>query len=304
MEKSPWRGKRRVLLIVLGIVVGAGLLLALAQPPPDEHGVLREMIAQVDESEIYRTTADLQNFSTRQYPSPGNRRAAVYLYDRLDAIDGLEVRYQSDEYRNVIATLPGTDPDSDAIVVVGAHYDSVSDDPERAPGATDNAGGAAIVLELARVMSQYRFNQTVQFSLWNAEEDSRKGSKDFAAHADEFDLAIPLYLNFDSACYDPGDESVLDVMYNDESEPFAKLYTRYNDLYDVGLTLTYNVHECGSDHTSFWKEGYPALTTHSQEHAPGDHTAQDTIDLVSTSYAAKNARLGALVLADTAGIRQ
>jgi Zn-dependent M28 family amino/carboxypeptidase len=288
---------------VLGIAVGALVILAVGQPPQDAEHALREMVARIDESEIHRTTYDLQNFTTRQYPSAGNGRAAEYLRDRLDAIPGLEVNYQGDEYRNVIATLPGADPASEAIVIVGAHYDSVSDDPERAPGATDNAAGAAIVLELARVMSTYRFNHTVQFSFWNAEEDKLKGSRDFAAHAAAYDLEIPLYVNFDSACYDPDGEYVLDVMYDDRSAPFSKLYTQYNEQYGIGLNLTFNVHECGSDHTSFRKEGYPAITTHSQEHAPADHTPGDTIDLVSPAYAAKNARLGALVVADTAGLR-
>jgi Zn-dependent M28 family amino/carboxypeptidase len=51
-----------------------------------------------------------------------------------------------------------------------AHYDSVSSDPARAPGATDNTCGVAIVVELARVMSQHQFNHTIAFALWNSEE--------------------------------------------------------------------------------------------------------------------------------------
>lgn len=302
--------KARYYVLALGVIVVIGLALSISLPRAaqandrqDEDPRLRAMISQVDESRIYQSTYDLQNFTTREYPSEGNERAGDYLHDRLAAIPGLEVEYGSDAYRNVIATLPGEGATSDGVVVVGVHYDSTSSDPEYAPGATDNAGGAAIVLELARVMSGYGFNHTVQFAFWNAEEDAQGGSRAYAAHARATSLEIPLYMNYDSSCYDPDGRRVLDVMYDTESEPFAELYGHYNSLYDIGFDLTYNVHECRSDHASFREAGYPAVTTHCEEHSPGAHTPGDTIDLVSPDYAARNARLGLLILSDTAEIR-
>jgi hypothetical protein len=298
-------GRRRLLtgLLVVALVAALGGVLFLVRSAPEERAVLGEMAAQVDPLEIYRTTYDLQNLSTRVYPSDGNTKAAGYLHDRLAAIPGLEVGYRGGEYRNVVATLRGRGPSAGEVVIVGAHYDSDSDVPGNAPGATDNGGGAAIVLELARIMSAYRFDRTVQFAFWNAEEDGRRGSRDFAAEAREAGLRIPLYLNYDSACYDPDGANVLDVMYDDASAPMAGLFARYNDLYGVGLTLTYNVHDCGSDHSSFWQAGYPAVTTHSAGHSPDVHSGNDTIGHVSSTFAARNARLGMLVLAGTAGLR-
>ncbi len=262
--------------------------------------VLGDMIAQVSESEISRTIADLQKFPTRAYPSQGNSEAATYLYNRLAAIPGLEVAYQSESYRNVVATLPGTDSTSDRVVVVGAHYDSHSSDSATAPGATDNGAGVAIVLELARVMSTHQFGDTIQFAFWNAEESGLAGSTAYVASASGRSLDIPLYLNIDSSSYDPDGRYVLDVMYNGASQPFAEVMTRDNSLYGIGFDLTSNVHDCGSDYVPFRQAGYPAIMTHSQKHAPEAHTQDDTIDLVSMSYAKKNAQLGMLVLADTA----
>ena len=63
-----------------------------------------------------------------------------------------------------------------------------------------------------------------------------------------------------------------------------------------------NRHTCESDHTSFQALGFPALTTHSEEHGPA-HTPEDTIDHVSSGYMAANARLGLSVLAKMAGLR-
>ena len=65
---------------------------------------------------------------------------------------------------------------SSATYVVGAHYDSTSDNESFAPGASDNGAGVAVVLEFARIMSQYRFSHALKFALWNAEEKVELGS--------------------------------------------------------------------------------------------------------------------------------
>lgn len=267
--------------------------------------LLATMAGQVNESELYRTTKDLQNFSTRQYPSPGNEQAARYLADRLSAIPGLQVTFQDSMKKNVLATLPGTEPAPGSLVIVGAHYDSASSDPDHAPGATDNACGAAIVLELARVMSTHPYNRTIVFAFWNNEETPHsRGSMDYVTSAREHSLDIPLYVNYDSACYDPASQGVLDIMYDKQSEPYAEVLAGYNTLYSVNLTLTRNEYSCDGDQMSFREGGYPSLMTHAGLHADEAHTPNDTIDLVSPGFAGKNARLGMLVLSRAAGIRQ
>jgi hypothetical protein len=276
---------------------------SIPQPWLEYDPVLGNMISQMNESEIYHTTYDLQNFSTRKYSSPGNTEAADYLYNRLVNIPGLEVEYQSDTYKNIIASLRGKDNTSDMVFIVGGHYDSASSDLENAPGATDNGCGDAIILELARVMSKYQYNHTINFAFWNAEEINSGGSRDYVTYAAENSLNIPLYFNYDSSCYDPDNQYVLDVMYDEESLPIAELLTQYNSLYNINFNLTYNVHNCSSDHLSFRHCGYPAIMTHSQSHAPQDHTQNDTIDLISPNFARKNAQIGMLMLARTAEVQ-
>ncbi len=264
--------------------------------------LIATMISQIDESEIYQTTYDLQNFTTRAYPSSGNTQAATYLYNRLTSIPGLQTEYQGTK-NNVIATLPGKNTSSDVIFIVGAHYDSTSSVLALAPGATDNGCGVAIVLELARIMSQYEFNNTIKFALWNGEETGHVGSEEFVTNAAANSLNIPLYFNYDSSTYDPNNRYVLDIMYNDESASFAELLTKYNSLYHINFNLTYNVHTCGSDHSCFWAYGYPAIMTHAQTHAPEAHSPNDTINLVSLNYAKKNGQLGMSILAELAEIQ-
>lgn len=296
----------RMLACVLLLAGMAVLLMAApvgATGAPDDrqeyNPAVAEVIGEVNGSELQNTTYALQGIPTRAFGSGGNREAGEYLFARLAEIPGLEVEFQGGELNNVIATLPGSGNTSGEIVMVGAHFDSTSSDPTRAPGATDNGCGVAIVLELARVMSRHSFDRTVQFAFWNAEENGRYGSAEYAASAS---VPLVLYLNYDSACYDPENRSVLDIVYDERSADIAALMAGHNALYATNFTLTRNRHTCVSDHTPFQARGFPAVTTHSEEHGPA-HTPDDTIDYVSFDYATRNAQLGLSVLAEVAGLR-
>src|SRR5580698_1684144 len=124
---------------------------------------------------------------------------------------------------NVVAVLPGT-TQPDKRIVVGAHCDSLNivrkaDAPEvtpeggepaaddvidfeksieaPAPGVTDNAAGTALVLELARVMSQYKFEKTIVFVTFAGEEIGLVGSSLYALKAKEHKDQIEAVLNND-----------------------------------------------------------------------------------------------------------
>ena len=76
---------------------------------------------------------------------------------------------------NVVADLPGSDPHDDDIVCVGAHYDSVWG----APGAVDNGGGAATMMELARVFAKKGTRRNLRFLAFGGEEMGVWGSKSY-----------------------------------------------------------------------------------------------------------------------------
>ena len=73
---------------------------------------------------------------------------------------------------NVIGDLVGTE-EPDDIVVVCAHYDSSFG----ISGASDNAAGTAVMMELARVLSQKPSRRTIRFIGFAAEETRLQGSK-------------------------------------------------------------------------------------------------------------------------------
>jgi hypothetical protein len=73
--------------------------------------------------------------------------------------------------KNVIGELEGS-LRPEEIIIVGGHYDTV---PE-VRGASDNAGGTAIVLELARVFKEKGSKRTLRFIAWGNEEMGLVGS--------------------------------------------------------------------------------------------------------------------------------
>ncbi len=257
------------------------------------------MLSQISESEMYNTVYDLQVMPNRQYGSPGNFQAGTYLFNRLSAIPGLLVEYQGGDYRNVIATLPSGAGEGDEIYMVGAHYDAIVN----SPGALDNGCGVAILLEVARVMSQHSYQHTLKFACWNDEEGGQNGSSTYAQSAYASSMNLRLYMNFDSAAYDPGSQSMIDIMYRENSKWASDLMTLNNTLYGINFTVTYNVHynTCGSDQNAFWNYGFAGVMTHS-EHGP-TIAPDDSADAMSKPYAKKNGQLIMSVLAEKAQLK-
>lgn len=88
---------------------------------------------------------------------------------------------------NIIGYLPGNDPEiSDEFIVIGAHYDHlgyVYGMGERVvfPGADDNASGVAVVIELARLLSQKpeALGRSILFIAFDGEESGLLGAREF-----------------------------------------------------------------------------------------------------------------------------
>ena len=89
---------------------------------------------------------------------------------------------------NVVATLQGTDPTAASrVYVVSAHYDDrvtdVFDFTDDAPGADEDASGVAALLEFARVMAAHPAKATIEFALFDGEEQGLYGSSFFASQS-------------------------------------------------------------------------------------------------------------------------
>ncbi|HTL83424.1 MAG TPA: M28 family peptidase [Bacteroidia bacterium] len=91
------------------------------------------------------------------------------------------------QHRDILAVLPGLDTTDKRILIIEGHLDSrcegLCDSLCTAEGVEDNASGAALVLELARVMSRYSYTRTIVFLLTIGEEQGLDGAEAFADYS-------------------------------------------------------------------------------------------------------------------------
>lgn len=196
--------------------------------------------------------------------SPGNQEARLYLQDAFTAM-GLDVSIQG-PHRNVVGELNGTGT-PDRIYVVGGHYDHLNGDR---PGGDDNASGTAGVLEAARVLSRYRFESTIRFLGFNAEEDGLAGSKDYVANqVVPSGEKIAGMINLDMILRPGSDvepDNVIDVevealFEHEPSVAWARAFQQAAADFVPSLVVNDTVidTESTSDNDSFRNAGFPAI---------------------------------------------
>ncbi len=105
------------------------------------------------------------------------------------------------QHRNVMAILPGSNPGRNGVVLIEGHLDSrcalVCDENCLAEGVEDNASGTALVMELARVMAHYTFENTIVFVATIGEEQGLLGAEAFAQYIKNKNIPLRAVLNND-----------------------------------------------------------------------------------------------------------
>jgi hypothetical protein len=213
------------------ILLAAGFASALAADPPQQATSapadpdILQLVNSISMERIQRSIYVLASFKTRHTlsdPLPsgdGIGGAASWIradFERASKESGGRLKVELDSFQqppappripqevgitNIVATLPGTDEDSGRTLVVSGHYDSmptsVLDSTSAAPGADDDASGTAAVLELAHVMSHYRFRATLVFMAVAGEEQGLHGSAHWAQAAKDRNADIEAMLDND-----------------------------------------------------------------------------------------------------------
>ncbi|MDI6851343.1 MAG: M20/M25/M40 family metallo-hydrolase [bacterium] len=129
--------------------------------------------------------------------------ALVVEYDtglKLKEAEGERVKIQgSTEYYkgtavNIITEIKGSKKPDEIILLCG-HYDSVA----ISPGATDNAGGSAILLALAKHFSRRKPKRTLRFVWFSGEELGLLGSQAYVEEIKDELKKIKMVINLDVA---------------------------------------------------------------------------------------------------------
>ena len=126
------------------------------------------------------------------------RSDAYHLQARLKSQPEVRVRlncrmsWQRRKAWNVVAEIPGTDPElSKQTVYLTAYYDATSIVPQLAPGA-ESAAGAAALLEMTRVLVKYPPKRTVRVIFNGAHFLALAGVRNWVAnHLDELIDGVP-----------------------------------------------------------------------------------------------------------------
>jgi hypothetical protein len=98
--------------------------------------------------------------------------------------------------RNIVGSHPGTQA-AGRVVVVDAHYDSVSN----APGADDNGSGTVGVWEIARILGNYPAKKTLRCIGFDLEEVGLVGSTRYVQNGIPATDTIDAVLNFEMIGY-------------------------------------------------------------------------------------------------------
>jgi carboxypeptidase Q len=193
---------------------------------------------------------------------------------------------------NVVADLPGSDPQlKSEVVLLGAHLDSW----HTGTGASDNADGAAVVMEAMRILKSLPLQpkRTIRVALWSGEEEGLLGSKAYVdrhlagdANRAERDRLFA-YFNIDPAT------GPIYGWYMQDSEPAKVLFDKWlAPLKDLGVRKNVIAGIGNTDHLSFRAVGVPGFNP-IQEYKDYDvrmhHTNVDLYERVQLEDLKQNA---------------
>jgi Zn-dependent M28 family amino/carboxypeptidase len=243
-----------------------------------------------------RAFADLEaqvEIGPRPAGSAANRENAELIARRLREA-GVEDVVVQRPWRNVVGTLPGTEPGT---VVVGAHHDTKDAIPGFV-GANDGASGVAVVLELARSLPRPMPGPSIELVLFDAEEargerpfeeDGTRGSRQYVELARRgAGGSTPLAEIRAMVLFDLVGDCELEIPLEANSDP--GLYGLFADAAEErsGSPAPFEGQQgpVGDDHVPFLEAGIPAVDLIDFSYGPGPspgaywHTREDTLDKV------------------------
>ncbi len=209
------------------------------------------------------------------------------------------------QHRNIFAVLPGSNPANNGVILIEGHIDSrcdiLCDVACQAEGVEDNATGTALVMELARVMAQYTFENTIVFVATIGEEQGLLGAEAFADYIKTKNIPLRAVLNNDivggvicgetsspPSCPGAGliDSTGVRLFSsgganskNKQLARFIKLQYQENILPAAAVPMDLRIMSPedrsgrGGDHIPFREHGYPAMRfTSANEHGDASNT--------------------------------
>jgi hypothetical protein len=340
LRANQSRSRRRWfwrVVVACGVLTAAAMLIAWwvmirmpgksyrGQPPPLDEDLtnLRNELQR----HVEKLADEIGERNLQRYPQL--LQAADYIETTLRGA-GYEVSRQEYKTRghacyNLDAQLAGGEKPEE-IVIVGAHYDSVTG----TPGAGDNASGVAAMLALAKRFAGRPIDRTLRFVAFTNEEPPYfqtpdMGSWVYASRCRKRNENIVAMLSLETIGYytdEPGSQqypppygalypsegNFIAVIGNVGSRPLVhrvvESFRRHAKFPSEGGAIPADVPGAGwSDHWSFWQEGYPGvmITDTALFRYPYYHSPDDTPDKLNYDQMARVVDGLEAVIAELAG---
>ncbi len=328
-------------MLLAGVLLGSAACTPVTPLDTAQLPAIESLIQEIDQDRLmdnvsdlvaaHRTEApldcELLGTNSSIYPELCNLthlRAGELMHTRLEQLD-LPVRREVVAkdmltVSNVIAEHKGVKYPEE-VILISAHYDAYY------AAADDNSTGVSAVLELARVLSRYKFDRTLRFVGFDLEELGYVGSHRYVDSLGTSNEVV-LTVNFDSLGYyddTPGSQDVslglpapteanfLAVLGNDNS------LDRVNEIVALNRELEMirmfgvvagglgnnpgNAPLLRSDHGPFWLRGHQAIFISDTAYFrnPGYHNEKDTIEVLNPPMFRRAVQISAAAIAYWAG---
>jgi carboxypeptidase Q len=197
---------------------------------------------------------------------------------------------------NVIAEIPGRSKASE-VVMIGGHFDSW----HGGTGATDNAAGSAVMIEVMRILKTLNLpmDRTVRMGLWGGEEQGLLGSRAYVTQhfANRTDMRLrpehaklTAYFNLDNGT---GRIRGVFLQGNDRMRPIFEEW--FKPFADLGAGTISIRNTGGTDHTSFDAVGLPAFQFIQDPIEYNSRTHHSNMDVYDRLQAADLQQMAAIV---------
>ena len=320
----PWNGAQ--------LPAGEMVLDPVSDVVPSIDPLIANLLTAVSQQQLMGYTQTMQSFGNRNVfsitddPAFGIGATRQWLVDEFQRVGNGRLQVAIQEFPvfynglattpyNVVATLPGRSS-SDAIIIM-AHYDNRAPDPldgeTYAPGANDNGSGIALLLESARLLSAYDWNQTIIFLAAAAEEQGTFGSRHFVQTAFLDGMNIIAAINYDAVGGRSGIPQYARLfapnLRESPSGELARYYEYIAGLYVPAFPIrvidALDREGRWGDHREFVNAGMPGIRViESVEDPDMVNSRQDTWDRIDYNYLQQMVQLNITVVANLAGAPQ
>lgn len=291
----------------------AGAAAMLARPVVAQVDPIAELVDQVSAEVLVNTVYGLSSFPTRFTGHPNFPVVEGWVHD-LMALQGDVTRFgfQMPSGKTRHNFILGDASDTRGVILIGAHYDSASEDPmNNAPGANDNATGVAAMLEAYRILSGAGLNKSIVAVAFAGEEQGLFGSAALAEFARAAGWPIEMMVNLDMLGWRPPDpDAPMIVEYdmgnavadNDAaSAAFGRLMAEVAAQYTTLNTAHTDI--WSSDYMPFEAAGFPAMGLYDGGvESPRYGSSRDIPDVVDFDRLAQATRMVVAAVARYCGV--